>query len=31
MENRLVTADKLKEDGFEVTIRPQNIDEYINF
>ena len=29
MENRLVTGDKLKEDGFEVSIRPKTIDEYI--
>ncbi len=29
MDNRLITADKLKEDGFETTIRPQTISEYI--
>ena len=29
MDNRLVTGDKLKEDGFESSIRPQTIDEYI--
>ena len=29
MENRLITADKLKEDGFETSIRPQTINEYI--
>ena len=29
MENRLVTGDKLKEDGFESSIRPKTIDEYI--
>ena len=29
MDNRLVTGDKLKEDGFESNIRPQTIDEYI--
>ena len=29
MNDRLVTADKLKEDNFEATIRPQTIDEYI--
>ena len=28
MDNRLVTGDKLKEDGFESSIRPQTIDEY---
>ena len=30
MNDRLVTADKLKEDNFEATIRPQTIDEYIS-
>lgn len=29
MENRIITSDKLKEDSFESTIRPQTIDEYI--
>ena len=29
MDNRLVTGDKLNEDGFESSIRPQTIDEYI--
>ena len=29
MENRLISADKLKEDSFETTIRPQTISEYI--
>ena len=29
MDNRLITSDKLKEDSFETTIRPQSIDEYI--
>lgn len=29
MENRLVTGDKLKEDGFEASIRPKTIDEYV--
>ena len=29
MEDRLITSDKLKEDSFESTIRPQTINEYI--
>ena len=29
MDNRIITSEKLKEDSFESTIRPQSIDEYI--
>ena len=29
MNNRLITSDKLKEDNFEITLRPQTIKEYI--
>lgn len=29
MDERLTTADKLKEDSFEKSIRPESIDEYI--
>ena len=29
MGDRIITSDKLKEDGFEESIRPQTIDEYI--
>lgn len=29
MDERLTTADKLKEDNFEKSIRPESIDEYI--
>ena len=29
MNERLITSEKLKEDSFETTIRPQSIDEYI--
>ncbi|MBS7020426.1 MAG: Holliday junction branch migration DNA helicase RuvB [Firmicutes bacterium] len=28
-EERIITSDKLEEDSFEKTIRPDNIDEYI--
>ena len=29
MNDRIITSEKLKEDSFEETIRPQTIDEYI--
>ena len=29
MDERLTTADKLKEDNFEKSIRPESIDEYV--
>ena len=29
MDERLTTADKLKEDSFEKSIRPESIDEYV--
>ena len=29
MDERLTTADKLKEDNFEKNIRPESIDDYI--
>ena len=29
MNDRIITSEKLKEDSFESTIRPQTIDEYI--
>ena len=29
MDERIITSEKLKEDSFESTIRPQTIDEYI--
>lgn len=29
MDDRIISQEKLSEDGFESTIRPQTLDEYI--